>query len=967
MLESKLNLKMKSRLGSGKNSSDDLDVPLRHQKQQREMLQLQQKSSKPQPPAYIPAPTVAEPLNNLRLRSVSDGLRRFHGDALSSSPSNPSISPNPLPPLREYDVTPDSVLVPPPSPGTPPKKLWERQYGSFLKNRGKGNRTPNFTKQSIGPSTLLPPKKEKETSVRGGKFFSNVFRQSDSTKVSHRKAKSFSHADELDGTLRRGAEKSYSPANQFSIQSTSSWSANAGNSQSSNSFPAMIRTASPEDYYVKSRLIQQAPPALPFRVDPATSSFRPVSSRAPTQSASSSSGPTVALEEDIGKLSLAADNHLQNAAGYANTNFDFIDKPSDKINIAQLDTSTKTAMKKAFTDFHNSSHDANSAYLGDDPSSQGARSLSWAQKNQRLLQSTDGTMLSSSMSHNSIVSYGALPAPMALTTRRMPSMDLAGRHLPLHPSPLDTVQEVVSIAKSMRILKPIVGAEAWEAGRRYLIAPASLAACPVSAAASLFGNSISSEMISVQEAAAAITSQTASPFETVMLGECLLAYENSGHIQHRAQKQWSSAVLVLRQNYLLEYDPEADVNHSIPRGFAHLHFATTTLHEHFDDTLQLHFFGSPYRSADARTLMIRIMTSPRKQSFEIRGADNLDASDRPEIRKQWKLCLNRGAALTKVSDLYDFDETDGAALLGKSQYVEVRAARRRGFHSSLGNEHCALKIFDKDEFWRMVSRGRERADTLVRETSVQATLTAKCGRINSFLRLRGFFETADKLVLELELLDGTDLFQHVLSNGVLSECEAAQIMRDILRCLQAMNRLGLAHRDIKPANVLMCSSDRSSGSTRVKVGDFGMSAFAGVDGHIRGRCGTPGYVAPEIFTTGLYGGYGNKVDIFSAAVTLYVMLCGYEPFYGETDAELIEANKAALVEFPEEDWCNISSEAKDLVRQMMHVDPSIRLDAKQALEHPWFASHISSELDDSNNANTSSFDMHRTDDACVLS
>jgi calcium/calmodulin-dependent protein kinase I len=471
-------------------------------------------------------------------------------------------------------------------------------------------------------------------------------------------------------------------------------------------------------------------------------------------------------------------------------------------------------------------------------------------------------------------------------------------------------------------------------------------------------------MISVQEAAATITSQTASPFETVMLGECLLAYENAGQIQHRAQKQWSSAVLVLRQNYLLEYDPEADVNHSIPRGFAHLQFATTTLHEHFDDTLQLHFFGSPCRRADARTLMIRIMTPPRKESFDKPGNDKLDASDRPEIRKQWKLCLNRAATLTKVSDLYDFDEKDDASLLGKSQYVEVRAASRRGFQNSHRNEHCALKIFDKDEFWRMVSRGRERADTLVRETSVQATLTAKCGRIKSFLRLRGFFETANNIVLELELLDGTDLFQHVSSKGILSEREAAQIMRDILSCLQAMNRLGLAHRDIKPANILMCSS---TGSTRVKVGDFGMSAFAGVDGHIRGRCGTPGYVAPEIFTTGLYGGYGNKVDIFSAAVTLYVMLCGYEPFYGETDAELIEANKAALVEFPEEDWCNISSEAKDLVRRMMHADPNIRLDAKQALEHPWFDCHISGELDDSNNASTSSYDMRRTDDACVVS
>ena len=68
--------------------------------------------------------------------------------------------------------------------------------------------------------------------------------------------------------------------------------------------------------------------------------------------------------------------------------------------------------------------------------------------------------------------------------------------------------------------------------------------------------------------------------------------------------------------------------------------------------------------------------------------------------------------------------------------------------------------------------------------------------------------------------------------------------------------------------------------------------------------GTPGYVAPEILCSGSTVGYGNKVDVFSAGVTLYVMLCGYEPFYGESEKELIEANKQAVIDFPESDWGN---------------------------------------------------------------
>jgi serine/threonine protein kinase len=66
--------------------------------------------------------------------------------------------------------------------------------------------------------------------------------------------------------------------------------------------------------------------------------------------------------------------------------------------------------------------------------------------------------------------------------------------------------------------------------------------------------------------------------------------------------------------------------------------------------------------------------------------------------------------------------------------------------------------------------------------------------------------------------------------------------------------------------------------------------------------GTPGYVAPEILTAGSGVSYGNKVDVFSAGVTLYVLLCGYEPFYGESEKELIEANKKAELEFPQSDW-----------------------------------------------------------------
>jgi serine/threonine protein kinase len=339
-----------------------------------------------------------------------------------------------------------------------------------------------------------------------------------------------------------------------------------------------------------------------------------------------------------------------------------------------------------------------------------------------------------------------------------------------------------------------------------------------------------------------------------------------------------------------------------------------------------------------------------------------------------------------MHDLYDVDEGDGAPEFGRGRYAVVRPAKRRqrqramsfsahpsssqenfrnvSSYDSLGGGNkssnpdlevgvtsveydCALKIIDKKEFWSRVKKGRERADTLVREAAIQTTLTVQGTDAPAFLRLRNLFETGENLVLELELLKGTDLFQHVSSRGVLDEVEAAYIMRDLLNCLNVLDQVGVAHRDIKPANLLMCHNENGDGA-RIKLADYGMASFVGVDNLVRGRCGTPGFVAPEILLTGINGGYGNKVDMFSAGVTMYVMLAGYEPFYGESDAELIDANREAKVDFPHADWHAISLEGRDLIERMLVVDPAKRIGPAEALKHPWITRRATSLYQENN-------------------
>jgi len=341
-----------------------------------------------------------------------------------------------------------------------------------------------------------------------------------------------------------------------------------------------------------------------------------------------------------------------------------------------------------------------------------------------------------------------------------------------------------------------------------------------------------------------------------------------------------------------------------------------------------------------------------------------------EERERWYACLSDAARL-KVEDLYEYDSSGLGTVLGRGRFATVYPGRRRqkrddsasNFEetymvSSRGGSgilkkkpsftsfnnlavplakddyQCALKVIDKHKFWDRVRKDQERSDSIVRETSVQAALLANGNIYPGFLRVTSFFETLDKVVLELELLEGTDLFRYISSNGNMSEVEAAHIMYDILSCLDAMKAIGIAHRDIKPANILMANHDQSG--INVKLGDFGMAAFVGQDNLLHGRCGTPGYVAPEILEAKKNSGYGNTVDMFSAGVLLYILLCGYEPFsYAESEKELINENRKAKIQYPDADWSSVSIEGRDLVEKMLERDPSKRIEPKKALQHPW--------------------------------
>ena len=99
------------------------------------------------------------------------------------------------------------------------------------------------------------------------------------------------------------------------------------------------------------------------------------------------------------------------------------------------------------------------------------------------------------------------------------------------------------------------------------------------------------------------------------------------------------------------------------------------------------------------------------------------------------------------------------------------------------------------------------------------------------------------------------------------------------------------------------------------------------------RCGSPGYVAPELLED---KGYYTKADVFSAGIILYVMLTGRPAFPGANIHDILMKNKHCDISFPPKYWDRISAEAKDLVHLLVHKDPRQRISASEALKHPWF-------------------------------
>ncbi|GMH70141.1 hypothetical protein TL16_g05335 [Triparma laevis f. inornata] len=251
--------------------------------------------------------------------------------------------------------------------------------------------------------------------------------------------------------------------------------------------------------------------------------------------------------------------------------------------------------------------------------------------------------------------------------------------------------------------------------------------------------------------------------------------------------------------------------------------------------------------------------------------------------------------------------------LGKGSFATVKIATCQSDGST-----WAIKIIDKKA---LNDEDRE-------ALQVECDTMMKVDHDN-IVRLKEVFDNDSKFYMVLEVCAGGELFDRIVEMEHYSEKEACHAFAQMTEAVGHCHKLDIVHRDLKPENLLY---EGEMPNMTLKLADFGLAQMLTPMKHLHTACGTPGYVAPEI----LKGkDYGKEVDMWSLGVILYILLCGFPPFYEEHTPELFKVIKRGEYDFPSPYWDEVGDTAKDLINKLLVVDPAKRYTAAQVFEHPW--------------------------------
>ncbi|KAK6487729.1 serine/threonine-protein kinase D2-like [Huso huso] len=251
-------------------------------------------------------------------------------------------------------------------------------------------------------------------------------------------------------------------------------------------------------------------------------------------------------------------------------------------------------------------------------------------------------------------------------------------------------------------------------------------------------------------------------------------------------------------------------------------------------------------------------------------------------------------------------------VLGSGQFGVVYG----GKHRKTGRD-VAVKVIDKLRF------PTKQESQLRNEVAILQSL-----RHPGIVNLECMFETPEKVFVVMERLHG-DMLEMILSSerGRLPEKLTKFLITQILSALRHLHFKNIVHCDLKPENVLLASADPFP---QVKLCDFGFARIIGEKSFRRSVVGTPAYLAPEVL---LNQGYNRSLDMWSVGVIMYVSLSGTFPFNEDEDIN-DQIHNAAFM-YPPNPWKTISTEAIDLINNLLQVKMRKRYSVDKSLSHTW--------------------------------
>jgi calcium/calmodulin-dependent protein kinase I len=273
-----------------------------------------------------------------------------------------------------------------------------------------------------------------------------------------------------------------------------------------------------------------------------------------------------------------------------------------------------------------------------------------------------------------------------------------------------------------------------------------------------------------------------------------------------------------------------------------------------------------------------------------------------------------------IEDFYIIEQD---TILGEGASAIVRKGIKRD-----SGETYAIKIIDKSQM------GENELESLYNELKIMSIIDHP-----NIVRVYEYYECHGVVFIVMELMSGGELFDKIVEYEHYTEKQAAETFTPIVDAVRYCHKLGIVHRDLKPENLLYSSNEENA---MIKVSDFGFAKFLipKSQEQLFTACGTPSYVAPEIIES---KGYDAKVDCWSLGVILYVMLCGFPPFYADDNNTLFNMIKTADFEFHSPYWDNVSENAKDLIKKLLVVEPEKRLNTEEILKHPWLTQTVHSK------------------------